>query len=208
MKPLGVVAAAAMLWVAGVMLYRSAPGPAAPGRAPEPFVFDSSTGDGELKITQFYAGTARIYRGENVNLCYGVANARAVRIEPAVDGVAPAVSRCVAAQPSESTTYTLLVTGRDGKELSRSLRVEVAPPPPRFVMLATSGKDMRRGEYLAICYGVEHAATVRLDPMGTSLPPLQKFCTQLMPQATYQYTLTATSPEGRTAQEKFTVKVR
>ncbi len=208
MKAFGVVAAGAVLWVAGVMLYRLAPGPAARARPSEPFVFDSSNGDGELKINQFYAGTARIYRGERVNLCYGVANARSVRIEPAVDGVGPAVNRCVAAEPAESTTYTLWAGGRDGKELSRTLRVEVDPAPPRFLMLATSGKEIQRGEYLAVCYGVEHAASVRLEPVGMSLPPSKQFCAQFLPQATYQYTLTATSPEGQTVREKFTVKVR
>src|SRR5512139_3900309 len=102
MKPLGVVAAGAVLWVAGVMLIRGSHGVDSRPHATEPFVFDSSPGDGELKIYHFYAGTARIYRGEHVNICYGVANARAVRIEPPVDSITPSMNRCIAAEPVEA----------------------------------------------------------------------------------------------------------
>ena len=65
-----------------------------------------------------------------------------------------------------------------------------------------------RGEHVVICYGVANAASVRLDPMGMSLPPSRKFCTQFLPQATYDYTLMATSPEGVSVHERFSVKVR
>ena len=52
-------------------------------------------GSGRLKILMFYANPPVVSRGEKTLLCYGVSNATAVRIEPNVEGVGPAISRCV-----------------------------------------------------------------------------------------------------------------
>ena len=68
-------------------------------------------GSGRLKILMFYANPPVIRSGEKTLLCYGVSNATAVRIEPNVDGVGPAISRCVEAHPRADTTYTLTAEG-------------------------------------------------------------------------------------------------
>ena len=68
-------------------------------------------GSGQLKILMFYANPPVIRSGEKTLLCYGVSNATAVRIEPNVAGVGPAISRCVEAHPRADTTYTLTAEG-------------------------------------------------------------------------------------------------
>ena len=187
------------------LIVHVAPGPTQAGSV---YNLDPSTGDGEVRINEFYTSAIRIYRGDQAVLCYGVANAREVWLEPAVDAIKPSVMRCLPVTPKASTTYTLWVKGADGKQLSRSVKVDVGPPPPKFVLLATSGKEVARGEKLTICYGVKNAASLRLEPAGTSLPPSEKNCIELRPAASAEYRLTATSPEGVTAQEQFQVKVR
>jgi hypothetical protein len=82
-------------------------------------------GDGELKILTFYANPPALQAGQAGLLCYGVANAADVRIEPALDGVGPALTRCLEVRPTRSTTYTLRATGRDGKTDTRQVEVTV-----------------------------------------------------------------------------------
>ena len=176
--------------------------------APPPAVPEPSTGPGDVRIAQFYTTSVRISRGDSALICYSVRHARAVRLDPPVDQIWPSVHHCLSVEPDRSTTYTLWATGDDGREASQTCRVEVGPAQPRFLLLATSNKQLSRGGQLALCYGVQNAVSVRLDPPGTPLPPSAKTCIQFRPPASAQYTLTATSAEGLTAQEKFNVKVQ
>lgn len=82
-------------------------------------------GNGELKVLTFYANPPQTTGGGKVLLCYGVANADSVSIDPAVEGVSPALSRCVETRPSKNTTYTLVAKGRAGEQASRAIEVRV-----------------------------------------------------------------------------------
>src|ERR1700747_2012881 len=64
-------------------------------------------GGKELAIQNFYATPGTIRRGETVQLCYGVANAKTVRLEPQSNPVWPSYARCVDVSPTASPTYTL-----------------------------------------------------------------------------------------------------
>ena len=66
-----------------------------------------------------------IRRGQPVQLCYGVANAKTVTLEPQSNPVWPSYSRCVEVTPAETTTYTLTITGDSGNSKSQSLVVTV-----------------------------------------------------------------------------------
>jgi hypothetical protein len=74
-------------------------------------------------------------------------------------------------------------------------------------MLATSEKQIPRGEAVTLCYGVAHATTVRMEPNGWQLPPVSKSCTRFYPKATATYTLVATG-DGGTDRKAFAVTVR
>ena len=82
-------------------------------------------GGGEMKVLLFYASPPALTRGEKGLLCYGVANAKAVRIEPNVEEIKPAISRCVEVKPSAATTYTLTAADADGRVETRTLSVAV-----------------------------------------------------------------------------------
>ena len=160
-----------------------------------------------VRILHFYAGNGVIVRGDHTVACYGVENAKSVRLDPPVEEITPSLNRCFAAEPTRDTTYTLYATGHDGKEVSVSFTIRVTPAPPKILFVAINKTSLRRGEPLAICYGVENAASVVIGPMGWRLTPSPKHCVMYMPGATLRYTVTATSPEGRTDRESFTVKV-
>jgi hypothetical protein len=88
---------------------------------------------GPVRILRFYASTGSIAPGNKAQLCYGVENAKAVRISPAVAVVAPAANRCLEIVPERTTHYTILAEGFDGNVVTRfvTLVVETAPAPPR-----------------------------------------------------------------------------
>jgi hypothetical protein len=82
-------------------------------------------GGKELAIQNFYATPGTIRRGETVQLCYGVANAKSVKLEPQSNPVWPSYSRCVDVTPSKSTTYTLTIADAAGNTKSQTLEVKV-----------------------------------------------------------------------------------
>ena len=82
-------------------------------------------GGKELAIQNFYATPGVVGRGETVQLCYGVANAKTVKLEPQSNPVWPSYSRCVDVTPTKSTTYTLTIADDAGNTRTQSLEVKV-----------------------------------------------------------------------------------
>lgn len=82
-------------------------------------------GGKELAIQNFYAMPGAIRRGESTQLCYGVANAKTVKLEPQPNPVWPSYSRCVDVSPSKTTAYTLTIADAAGHSLTQSLTVTV-----------------------------------------------------------------------------------
>jgi hypothetical protein len=82
-------------------------------------------GGKELAIQNFYASPGEIRRGETVQLCYGVANAKTVKLEPQSNPVWPSYARCVDVSPIKSTTYTLTIADAAGNTRTQSLEVKV-----------------------------------------------------------------------------------
>jgi hypothetical protein len=82
-------------------------------------------GGKELDIQSFYASPGAIHRGETIQLCYGVANAKIVKLEPQPNPVWPSYSRCVDVKPTKTTTYTLTIQDAAGNAKTQSLEVKV-----------------------------------------------------------------------------------
>lgn len=120
-----------VLAVIGVVAVRRAD----PGAAVRPL----GTRTGPVRITQFYATAGTVLSGHTTRVCYGVENARSVRISPEVDDVYPSPSRCVEVVPERTTHYTILAEGFDGAVTTRSFTVAVQTPlaPPLPVHYAT-----------------------------------------------------------------------
>jgi hypothetical protein len=81
-------------------------------------------GGSELAIQMLYA-TPRIHRGETAQICYGVANAKTVTLQPQSTQVWPSHNLCVDVKPLKTMTYTLVATSIDGKSVSQQVTVEV-----------------------------------------------------------------------------------
>jgi hypothetical protein len=82
-------------------------------------------GGKELAILSFYASPTAIGRGESAQLCYGVANAKTVKLEPQSQAVWPSVAHCVDISPAKSTIYTLTIEDAEGKKLSQDVEIKI-----------------------------------------------------------------------------------
>jgi hypothetical protein len=97
---------------------------------------------GPVRILRFYASAGSLTKGEKALLCYGVVNAKSVRISPTLAGIYPAARHCVVIVPEHTTHYTILAEGFDGRVAMQSLTLPVQAPPPRpeFLYYANRGR--------------------------------------------------------------------
>jgi hypothetical protein len=87
------------------------------------------THPGPVRILQFYASVGALTVGEKALICYGVENARSVRIAPISQQVYPSNNRCLEVVPEHTTHYTILAEGFDGKVAMKSLTLPVQAVP-------------------------------------------------------------------------------
>ncbi len=82
---------------------------------------------GPVRILQFYASVGSITTGQKAMLCYGVENARSVRISPSVSGAYPSANHCLEIVPERTTHYMILAEGFDGRVATQTLTLPVLP---------------------------------------------------------------------------------
>lgn len=149
-----------------------------------------------------------------MTICYGVENARSVRIEPPMEPLKPFFNRCFQASPSANTTYRLVAEGFDGKMVSESLSVKVgdaAVPSVRPTLIhtfAVSSEVATPGMPLVLCYSAPEARKVTIDPPIKELEPADRFCFTTRVTKTTTYTLTASGPGAKKEREQLTVTVK
>ena len=140
-------------------------------------------------------------------MCYGVANARAVRLEPPVETLFLTHNRCIGVEPERTTTYTIVAEGKDGAEAREHFEIRVMPPPPSILFVEITADRVKRGTPVMLCYGVSNASAVAIAPPIAKLEPSEKRCFRFFPVRTLDYTLTASGDAGRTDREKFRITV-
>jgi hypothetical protein len=83
-----------------------------------------------------------------------------------------------------------------------------APPDePKVVQFYASAGVVARGEQSLLCYGVEAAEAVRIEPGVERVHPSYSRCVPVTPTQTTTYTLTAVGKGGRTATAEATIQV-
>jgi hypothetical protein len=82
-------------------------------------------GGDQLTILGFNAAKGEVPTGGRVVLCYGVSNAAHVKIEPGVEPIKPAISRCLNVFPKKTTKYTLTAEDATGNSKKASLTINV-----------------------------------------------------------------------------------
>ncbi|HTZ49677.1 MAG TPA: hypothetical protein VMH20_18950 [Verrucomicrobiae bacterium] len=82
-------------------------------------------GGSELAIRAFYIAPAEIRRGGTAQICYDVANAKTVTLDPPAGEVWPSHNRCLDVSPAKTTSYTLTITDATGKDASQTVELQV-----------------------------------------------------------------------------------
>jgi hypothetical protein len=82
-------------------------------------------GGSELAIRGLYVSPAAIRHGESAQLCYDVANAKTVTLDPPAGEVWPSHSRCLNLSPRKTTIYTLTIKDAAGKSVSQTVELRV-----------------------------------------------------------------------------------
>jgi hypothetical protein len=88
----------------------------------------------------------------------------------------------------------------------------VAPdrPPPQPVKILhfyASPSVVPKGDAATVCYGVENAASVRLEPAVEQLTPSANRCVQVTPRQESTYRLIARGTDGREISESLTLRI-
>jgi hypothetical protein len=87
--------------------------------------FLSIYGSDRVRFSHFYARSGKIRAGSTDLVCYGVINAKSVRMDPPVEAVHPAANYCFNVAPAKTTTYTLSAEGKAGGTATESLSITV-----------------------------------------------------------------------------------
>ncbi|MCX6633231.1 MAG: hypothetical protein NTW28_37015 [Candidatus Solibacter sp.] len=160
------------------------------------------------KITQFYITSARLARGEKALLCYGVENATAVWMEPPRKELSVALTRCMEVSPLSNTTYTLTAEGVGGETVTRQVKVAVGAARARIVNVTVSALQVKPRDLVSVCYTVENARAVTIDPIGFRGGSEAKACATDQPAKTTTYAITASGASGEKDRESVTVLVK
>jgi hypothetical protein len=170
-------------------------------------------GGTSLEILQFYAREGNILEGTKTVICYGVLNAKSVKIEPAVDGVSPSLNRCVEVSAEKETRFTLTAEGHDGRTASESFVLGVRPdeatlPRIRAFAVTKTERDYSGKWIFSLAFSAENPEEVSIDPPvfpTLHRSPMGSF--YVAPQQTTTYTLTVTGKFGHKATRSVTVQV-
>jgi hypothetical protein len=161
-----------------------------------------------VRITQFYANTANVAKGEKALVCYGVENAKTVWLDPPRQELSAALTRCVEVTPTVTTTYTLTAEGNDGKSATKTLTVPVGPPVAKIVNVNVSSVAVKPGDPITICYTAENAKSVTIEPLHYAGGAKPKGCVGDQPRKSTTYVITAIGSAGERDREEVTVKVQ
>ena len=166
-----------------------------------------------VKITAFYARDLIVTEGGSTVLCYGVANAKSVFLDPPVETITPSLNRCIEVRPKTETRYTLTAVGSAGESVSESVTIRLGADQsalPRITSFQIDGKqkDYAGQTIFTLSFGVQNAEEVSIDP--PAFPPLHGAPTgqfSVKPEKTTIYTLIVKGKNGHVARQKLTVEV-
>jgi hypothetical protein len=168
-----------------------------------------------VRITQFYAATPKVGHGDKTMLCYGVENAKSVRLSPPVEEVWPALARCFDVVPPHTTKYTLTAEDAQGQTASQTAVIEVGPARPKLVDISVNKLEVAPGETVTLCFKAQNATNYDvggLKPaadaaLGTVIATPEQGCFADHPRKTTTYVVKVTGPGGEDS-EKLTVTVK
>jgi hypothetical protein len=180
--------------------------------------FSDTYGGSAVKILQFYARDGAVTEDQGTVMCYGVLNAKSVRVEPPVADFYPALNRCIDISPKHDTKYVMTAVGGDGKTATAEFTVAVRGDAargdtarlPRITDFHVSKHTVEDGRhYVTLSFAFENASKVMMEP--PVVPALEDSAPfgqwTVTPEKTTTYTLIVMDKKGHKASKQLTVEV-
>jgi len=165
----------------------------------------STASPAALRILHFSSNPAAINAGQSSTLTWVVENATSVSISPTVGNV-DAHSGSAPVSPTATTTYTLTATGPGGTvTATTTVQVGTLVGNPQIIRFEANPVSIAPGQSSTLSWTTTGATSVTISPTVGSVT--LNGSTQVTPQQTTTYTLTATSQDGRTVSAPVTVVV-
>lgn len=82
-------------------------------------------GSGGLSFRTWSADKSSVRPGETAHICYGIVDAKTVKIDPPVAPLKPSYLHCFDVQPRQTTTYTITAEDAAGHTASQHLTIQV-----------------------------------------------------------------------------------
>jgi hypothetical protein len=164
---------------------------------------------GRVRIVQFYAREAVVTEGGSTVICYGVMNAKAVRIEPPVADIWPSLNHCIDVRPARETRYTLTAQGADGTSVSQSFTLQITADEALLPKITSFRVVNCRKDYLGeplfkLSFTDQNAEEVSVDP--AVIPTLHRSPYGEFYATPGTYTLSVKGKYGHFARQKLKVE--
>jgi hypothetical protein len=178
-------------------------------RTPESAISVPEGLGGRVKIVQFYAREGVVTEGGATVICYGVLNAKAVRIDPPIADIWPSLNHCIEVRPAQETRYTLTAQGADGTSVAQSFTLRTAadkallPKITSFRVLACK-KDYLGEPLFKLSFTDQNAEEVWVEP--AVIPTLHRAPYGEFYATPGTYTLSVKGKYGHVARQKLTVE--
>ena len=161
------------------------------------------------KIPMFYTTPSVLRDGEPSQLCYSTGNATTVTLDPPVERVWPALSRCFEIKPAKNTTYTLTAANAAGATVTATATATIGPPRVKIIEVSVDSLQINKGEAFPFCVKARNAASWKLSGGQWRQPPGPAGgCVVDHPSKTTTYVITAVGAMGETDSERVTATVK
>lgn len=148
-------------------------------------------------ISSFIPNPPVITAGDSSTLSWNVSNATSVTIDQGVGAVAPVGSTSVS--PAATTSYTLTATNAAGWSSATTVVLVMAAPPgdlPVINSFTANPGNITAGDSSTLSWNVSNADTLTLTGEITKTLGSMVGSSDVSPDATITYTLTATNAAG------------
>lgn len=103
---------------------------------------------------------------------------------------------------------TLLLLSGCARETPPAETSESQPQAARILFFYPGQASVSPGDQAQVCYGVEHATSVRLEPALAEIRPLSNKCVWVEPNKTMDLSLIARGEDGTEVSESLTLTVK
>ena len=151
------------------------------------------------QILSFKPQPEKVVDDGTAQLCFRLKDASSAQLDPGARTLAAgSEEQCVSVRPLKTTTYTLKAFNSEGEEAKDNTTITVIRSP-KILEFLVDPKQITRGTTVSLCFRVEDASSVNIEPRITKPRPAsngEKVCVQHQPKATTTYTLTAFGEGG------------